>query len=199
MTYEASIQLHFIKLSITLKFEEPLFFMLINGIIFMTNIKLEGNKMKKKEIIILAIFFCVGILFGNKIVKQLNNLSNNKFTNHAFKVSLETSAGSKTYKETLVSSYPTKGYQLNSTKSNCTQGGSVSQLNNYTVTFVGNNPSDCDLFFDIGKLHTITYKDEANAAFSGELDENDVTEYQKILLQSFQSLIKKNINSADGI
>ena len=96
-------------------------------------------------IVILAFFVCFS-LSNKPNEKEINTNQKN------YKVYLQTKNGYELSNSKL---FPKAGYVLNTTKSTCTGGGTLTQKENYSISFVG-EAQNCTLYFDTTDVNTYT-------------------------------------------
>ena len=106
-------------------------------------------------IILVFIFIVYKNSYKNEIYTEKNdeNVKNNEKINKIpgmVSLMLETKAGSGEYKASTSKSWPTNGYELNTEKSGCENGGTISYNETTKKVIVKTNISDkCYVYFDV--------------------------------------------------
>ena len=114
--------------------------------------KLNEKYIKLKRILAALIF--INALFSLYIYHLSNKDSVSNLNKAIYKTYVETEGGSGNYTVYSSNVFPTEGYALNTTLSTCTNGGSVSQGEDYSITYIG-SPGSCTLYFDVDDVQTL--------------------------------------------
>ena len=133
--------------------------------------KLNEKYIKLKRILAAIIF--INALFSLYIYHLSNKGNVSNLNKSIFKTYIETEGGSGNYTVYSSNVFPTEGYTLNTTLSTCTNGGSVSQESDYSITYIG-YPGSCTLYFDVDNTSSIGGAATTILNLAGDADDTSI-------------------------
>ena len=133
--------------------------------------KLNEKYIKLKRILTALIF--INAFFSLYVYYQSNKDSVSNLNKSIYKTYVETEGGSGNYTVYSSNVFPRTGYVLNTTLSTCTNGGSVSQESDYSITYIG-YPGSCTLYFDVDNTSSIGGAATTILNLAGDADDTSI-------------------------